>query len=96
MADITNIYKKRYSKIESIQAEEVIYYNLIEVKNDDTIAYGVELISNSCKKQSKLSLENISDSKAWIINMITYLYENAIKPEIALGVISDTINSKFL
>ncbi|MDQ5983575.1 MAG: hypothetical protein RUMPE_00599 [Eubacteriales bacterium SKADARSKE-1] len=96
MTDITNIYKKGFSKIENIQSQEVVFYNLSGMKCDDIVVYGIELASQRDGKLTKLSIDNISDSKMWVIDIITYLYENAIKPEISLGVIDDIINSTFL
>lgn len=94
MAIVTNVYKKRFSKIENMQSSEDIHYNLIELDSSDIKVYGVELISYRGEEQDRLVLENISESKICAMNIITYLYENAIKPEIALGIVNDIMVSE--
>lgn len=94
MAIITNVYKKRFSKIENMQSSEDIHYNLIELDSSDIKVYGVELIAYRGEEQDRLTLENISESKIWAMNIITYLYENAIKPEVALGIVNDIMVSE--
>ncbi len=95
MTKTKNIFKKTFSQIEDIQETEQIYYNLYETESQEFTAYGIEVISEKNNKVEKISLKQISDSKVFIINIITYLYENSVKPCSACGIISDLINADF-
>ena len=96
MSGTKNLFKRQFTYIKNIQDMENIYYNLYETDTGSNVTYGIEIISEKDNKVEETSLKQISESKSFIVNIITYLYENAIKPECALGIVSDLINADFL
>ncbi len=98
MSGTKNLFKRQFTYIKNIQEMENIYYNLYESETDteSNITYGIEIISEKDTGVEETSLKQISESKSFIVNIITFLYENAIRPEYALGIVSDLINADFL
>ena len=96
MSGTKNLFKRQFTHINNIQDMENIYYNLYETDTGSNVTYGIEIISEKDNGVEETSLKQISESKSFIVNIITYLYENAIKPEYALGIVSDLINADFL
>ena len=96
MTKVIHMFKKDLSQIKNIQDTEKLYYNFYETENPSYTTYGIEIISKKKNKSETTSLQQISESKCLIINIITYLYENSIKPNSACGIISDLINADFL
>lgn len=96
MSGTKNLFKRQFTYIKNIQDMENIYYNLYETDTGSKTTYGIEIISEKDNGVEETSLKQISESKSFIVNIITYLYENAIRPEYALGIVSDLINSDFL
>ncbi len=92
MTTCTKLYTKTFSKIEKLQENENIYYNLISSNNNSTTSYGIEVSSESNGKKEKLSLDCLSEDIVLINNIIKYLYENSIKPDVSLGIINDILN----
>lgn len=92
MTTCTKLYTKTFSKIEKLQENENIYYNLISSNNNNITSYGIEVSSKSNGKEEKLSLDCLSEDIDLINNIIKYLYENSIKPEASLGIINDILN----
>lgn len=82
------IYKRNFSKISTVQEHEQIIYNLCITEENTASSYGIEIISKK-KTTQKCQLISISDSKSYILEILTFLYENSIKPDTALGIISD-------
>jgi len=96
MANAKNIFKRQFTYIKNIQDAEKVYYNLYETNSGSNTTYGIEIISEKNHALEETSLKQISESKNFIVNILTYLYENAVKPEHALGIINDLINEDFL
>ena len=90
-----NLFKRRFTYIKDIQDTEDIYYNLYETNNASNTTYGIEIISEKNTGSEETSFKQISESKSFIVNIIKYLYENAIRPEYAFDIICDLINADF-
>lgn len=95
MTHSINIYKKYYSEIINIQSEEIVYYNLIKNVSDTLTCYGIEIVlKNSLDTLDSVKFEGISESKIFVLDIIKFLYENSIKPDSALAIISDLISAQ--
>ena len=93
MTCITNIYKKEYSEISDIQRKKNVYYNLVKTISDDLTYFGIEIIlKNDINNPEKAFFSGISESENYVMNIITFLYENAIKPDTSLEIISDLVS----
>ena len=93
MTCITNIYKKEYSEISDIQRKKNVYYNLVKTISDDLTYFGIEIIlKNDVNRPEKALFSGISESESYVMNIITFLYENAIKPDVSLEIISDLVS----
>ncbi len=95
MTRVTNIYKKDYSEIKNIQHQSNIYYNLIKTMSDTLTCYGIEIIlKNNSTNLETANFEGISESKTFVLDIIKFLYENSIKPDSSLYIISDLISAR--
>lgn len=93
MTCITNIYKKEYSEIADIQSKKNVYYNLVKTVSDDLTYFGIEIIlKNDINNPEKAFFDGISESENYVRNIIKFLYENSIKPDVSLEIISDLIS----
>ncbi len=94
MTCITNIYKKEYSEIEGIQTHKNIYYNLVKTVSDNLTYFGIEIILKSdVNVPEKVLFDGISESEIYVRNIIKFLYENSIKPDVSLEIISDLVSA---
>lgn len=94
MTQIANIYIKNYSEITNIQHKSNVCYNLVTTVSDLLTYYGIEIILNNyIDKPEKICFEAVSESKSLVLDIITFLYENSIKPDSSLAIISDLISS---
>ena len=93
MTCITNIYKKEYSEIADIQSKKNVYYNLVKTISDDLTYFGIEIIlKNDINSPEEAFFDGISESENYVRNIIKFLYENSIKPDVSLEIISDLIS----
>lgn len=91
---IKNIHKKEFSELSSMQKQETIDYNIVENIANDKIFYGIEIISYNKLSRVKDSFFNISDSKKFVMDLICYLYENAVKISTCKDIIDDILSSQ--
>lgn len=91
MIKTTTIYKRKFSKISNVQDYEQILYNLCITSENNVNLYGIEIISKR-HNTKHCQLINISHSKSYILEILKFLYENAVKPDVAPGIISDIFN----
>lgn len=97
MTRITTIYKKDYSEIKNIQNRENVYYNLVKTVSEELTFYGIEIIlKDSSDNPEKVCFEGLSESKDFVLDVIKFLYENSIKPDSSLAIISDLISMQEL
>lgn len=93
MTCITNIYKKEYSEIADIQSKKNVYYNLVKTISDDLTYFGIEIIlKNDINSPEEAFFDGISESENYVRNIIKFLYENSIKPDVSLEIISDLVS----
>lgn len=93
MTCITNIYKKEYSEIADIQSKKNVYYNLVKTISDDLTYFGIEIIlKNDSNNPEEAFFDGISESENYVRNIIKFLYENSIKPDVSLEIISDLVS----
>lgn len=93
MTCITNIYKKEFSEIADIQSKKNVYYNLVKTISDNLTYFGIEIIlKNDIDNSEKAFFDGISESENYVKNIIQFLYENAIKPDVSLEIISDLVS----
>lgn len=93
MTCITNIYKKEYSEIADIQSKKNVYYNLVKTISDNLTYFGIEIIlKNDINTHEEAFLDGISESENYVRNIIKFLYENSIKPDVSLEIISDLVS----
>lgn len=90
--DIKVIYTKDFSEIENIQSSERVYYNLlIQKDSEETVVYGIELVSSNNSQMENQVIEGVSESEVQALNIIKFLYENAVKPGEFVGIVNDLI-----
>lgn len=93
--DIKVVYTKNFSEIKDIQSFERVYYNLmIQDSGNNEKIYGIELVSSKGDKIENQVLEGVSNSQILVRNIIQFLYENAVKPNEFVGVVSDIMSLK--
>lgn len=93
MTCITNIYKKEYSEITDIQRKNNVYYNLVKTISDDLTYFGIEIVlKNDISNPEKAFFDGISESENYVLNIIKFLYENSVKPDVSLEIISDLVS----
>jgi hypothetical protein len=76
---VSNQYIRNFSEIGHLQEKSTIFYNLVESKGQKGRMYGVELVYRCEGEGCEDSITAISHSRRSAIDIITYLYENAIK-----------------
>lgn len=69
---------KFYDLIQKSLNQRVLEYSLCENESEDGKSYGIQLASNSKNSSERITIENISSKKDFIINLINILYENSI------------------
>ena len=93
MKKIENVYVKEFSNIMNIQVNEKIFYNLCKILGQASTTYGIEIISKKENNIKRCSFSNISNSRTFAFNLLTFLYENSVKPDFATEIITDLLNS---
>ncbi len=92
MTCITNIYKKKYSDIADIQRKNNVYYNLVKTVSDNLTYFGIEVIlKNEQANPEKALFQGVSESEKNVRDILKFLYENSIKPETSVEIISDLV-----
>ena len=79
MESIFNVYKKRLSKIGTLQNEKLISYGVIESVTDGEVRYGIRLLVEENGATESDSLKEISGTKNEILDIVTFLYENSVQ-----------------
>jgi len=82
---IKNIYKLNQKNF----LNRTIEYNLEENKKDNQILYGLEVKLISDKITEKVKIEDISNDINFVMNIMNYLYENAVDTIHCKDVIED-------
>lgn len=85
------IYSKKFSGIPYLQEEEKITYNILSTVVDSKSIFGIKVSSNI---NNEVLIKDIAFTKEAAINILTYLYENSIKPEFVGDVVNDIFNKK--
>ena len=94
MTCITNIYKKEYSEIADIQRTNNVYYNLVKTVTGDLTYFGIEIIlKNERATPEKALFKGISESELQVRDILKFLYENSIKPNVSMEIISDLVSA---
>ncbi len=85
------IYSKKFSSIPYLQEEESLSYILLsEIINSKPI-FTIKISSNFSDFVKDEYIKNISIPKEYALNIIKYLYENAVRPESAIDIVSDIL-----
>lgn len=93
MTCITNIYKKEYSEIADIQRRNNVYYNLVKTVTEDLTYFGIEIIlKNEQTTPEKAFFKGISESELQVRDILKFLFENSIKPNVSMEIISDLVS----
>lgn len=87
------ITKKIHELNQTWLGRRTLKYNLCETENEEGLQYGIQLIVNSESQKEEIAIENISNNKQYVLDLITYLYENAIDTIHFRDVIIDYMNS---
>ena len=87
------ITEKIYELNQSFLGNRTLKYNLCENKGENGLYYGIQLVVSSQDNTEEVAIENISEDKQYVLNLITYLYENAIDTIHFKDVIIDYIDS---
>ena len=94
MTCITNIYKKEYSEIADIQRQNKVYYNLVKTVSEDLTYFGIEIIlKNGQANPERAMFKGISESEVQVRDILKFLYENSIKPNVSMEIISDLVSA---
>lgn len=89
----TTMYVKRFSSLDGLQGQEEIVYNLSTSEKYGLPSYGIEVESKKGEGVRKFSIKDVSTSRDGTKNILTYLYENAVKIDTAMDVVYDIISS---
>lgn len=81
--------EKIHTLIQESLGGRVLEYNLYE----DNRNYGIELTLSSDSLNEKVKMDNISNDKEMVVELIDYLYENAVDTIHAKDVVEDYISS---
>lgn len=93
MTCVTNIYQKEYSEIADIQRKKNVYYNLVKTISGNLTYFGIEIVlKNDVNSPEEALFDGISESENYVRNIIKFLYENSIKPNSSLEIISDLVS----
>ena len=70
-----------------------VYYNLVKTISDNLTYFGIEIIlKNGINNPEEAFFDGISESENYVRNIIKFLYENSIKPDVSLEIISDLVS----
>ena len=83
---IKNIYQKSIPCM-----NKTIKYEMLETFYDDCICYGIQIKEFYKDNYFEELIEDISSNKAFVNNLITYLYENAVDTVHFKDIIEDYI-----
>ena len=64
-------------------------YNLIEIKEYPEKWFGIEIVYRSEREMIVESVSRLSHSKKYICDIITYLYENAVRVDNWKDIVAD-------
>lgn len=85
------LFEKNFSKLGSLQEHRTIVYRLIELKKEGSNIYGIELTEESKGATKKLATEGLSRDRA--VEILTFLYENAVTVSVAKEVVADLLSA---
>ena len=89
MKTIYNQFIKNFSEIVPLQEKSSILYNLIEIKEYPEKWFGIEIVYRSEREMIVESVSRLSHSKKYICDIITYLYENAVRVDNWKDIVAD-------
>lgn len=85
------IYSKKFSSIPYLQEEENLSYILLSETINCKPIFTIKISSNLNQFAKDEYIKNISIPKEYALYIIKYLYENAVRPEVAIDIISDIL-----
>lgn len=89
MKIVSNQFIKNFSEIVPLQEKGSILYNLIEIKEYPEKWFGIEIVYRSEREMIVESVSRLSHSKKYICDIITYLYENAVRVDNWKDIVAD-------
>lgn len=94
MKIVNNQYVRGFSEIGQIQEKSTLFYNLVETKGQDGRVFGIELVHRCDREDLMDSISTLSRSRKYVCDIITYLYENAIKIGNWRDIVADIFGEK--
>ena len=85
--------KKIYELNQTHFGKRTLIYSLCKSKNKEESQYGIQLVMTSEKEKEEVMIQDISNNKNYVMNLITYLYENAIDTIHLKDVVEDYISA---
>lgn len=85
-----NLFEKNYTLIKDFQTKSNLIYSLI-IEQDN---YGIEIDCFSNGKNYVITHKNISLNKNLVLDILTYIYENAIPCETLEDVIKELLEKR--
>lgn len=84
---------KLCDSIQKTLNQRVLEYSLCENESEDGKLYGIQLASNSKNSNEKITIENISSKKDFVVNLINILHENCIDTIHFKDIVEDYIDT---
>lgn len=81
MENTAMVFKRNFSQIGEIQNKKQICYGVIDEPKEGELRYGIGVLLIENGTRDKDFINGLSDSKDEILEIVTYLYENAVKLE---------------
>jgi hypothetical protein len=85
------IYVKNFSEISGLQAKEEVTYNELINNSNGNDSYGIEIVSTNSDQVSVFS--DLSDDEKYVLDLITLLYENAVRAFEADSVLEEFVSA---
>ena len=88
MGNTQILYTRRFSDLGALQEPHILQYALIN-DTDGALPYGVAITGLYAGRQETQSCRAISHSAEKACRLLLYLYENAVEPCAAAGVVEN-------
>ena len=87
----TTMYTKEFSDLGILQEAATICYNLLEESEAVPLPYGIELVEKGKYNRQAERLERLFPSKEQTVQVLAFLYENAVTAIVWREVVEDLL-----
>lgn len=85
------LFQKHFSRLDDIQEEQDIAYYLVSPEKGMEEGYGITLQAKCGAFESTETVEDVSEEKQLVENIIAFLYENAVTVDTLKDVTEDLV-----